>query len=445
MRHHANPRVVRVATLALSVVLVAAFAGGCGGSPRTGVTTADLEAGKAAYDERVKNEYEDSVLKLVHRLKRKHDDFAAGRTTVPPTCDVLVLSGGADYGAFGAGVLEGWGRVRDPAMARPEFDLVSGVSTGALIAPFALVGDENAYDRAFRLYQQPKEGWIHSRGLLFFLPGNESLMDVSLLREDIAREINYDVVRRVAEASRNGRLLRISATNLDYGRRRVWDLGVEAERAAADPKHDLTRFHKVLQASSAIPGAFPPVEIDGHVYVDGATTSNILYEDNMRSPHARVETWRHLYPGVPVPKLRYWVIINNQFESPPEVTERTWVSAVERSLGTSVRASTMTAVQHLAAQLALLRLTSGVETEFRVISIPNEWRPPKPGIFVKETMVSLAKLGFEMGKDPASWREGALLNDTPPVMPRASTRPATTPATGPAAVPASAPAVPAAR
>jgi hypothetical protein len=422
--------------LPLAALLAAA---GCNAQPRSGVSNGKLEASRAAYNERVSHEVSESAVKLVRHLKREYDDYASGKSTTPPVCDILILSGGADYGAFGAGVLQGWGKVQDPAHARPEFDVVAGVSTGALIAPFAFIGDEQAYERAFRLYQEPRENWLRMRGLLFFLPTNVSLMDVSELRTDIEKEMSPDVVAQVVQQSHEGRLLRISATNLDYGQRRIWDLGAVAERTMADPKHDLTPLHKILLASSAIPGAFPPVEIEGNLYVDGATTANILYEDRMQSPETRISTWRRMYPDLPVPKMRYWVIINNQLESPPDATQLTWVNVVERSLATSIRASTATSVQHLATQLALMKLYSGVDTEFHVISIPNTWRQPKPGIFVKENMVSLAKLGYEMGRNPSSWKEEALLEEPPLLRPRPAA--ATSPATA-AAPAATAPATP---
>ena len=83
------------------------------------------------------------------------------------TIDFLILSGGGDWGAFGAGVLKGWGRVTGE-MARPQFDVVTGVSTGALIAPFAFLGDDESIERIVRLYRNPQADWTKSRGLFFF-------------------------------------------------------------------------------------------------------------------------------------------------------------------------------------------------------------------------------------------------------------------------------------
>src|SRR5688572_29879762 len=88
--------------------------------------------------------------------------------------DILVISGGGDWGAFGAGVLKGWGRVKGE-LARPRFDIVTGVSTGALIAPFAFLGDAASIERIVGFYRNPQQDIAVSRGWLFFLPDNPSL------------------------------------------------------------------------------------------------------------------------------------------------------------------------------------------------------------------------------------------------------------------------------
>jgi hypothetical protein len=96
----------------------------------------------------------------------------------PPVIDILVVSGGGDWGAFGAGFLKGWGRVPPGPMARPQFDIVTGVSTGALIAPFAFLGTDDAIERIVQLYRYPKPDWVKQRGFLYFLPNHISFAEV---------------------------------------------------------------------------------------------------------------------------------------------------------------------------------------------------------------------------------------------------------------------------
>ena len=109
------------------------------------------------------------------------------------------------------------------------------------------------------------------------------------------------------------------------------------------------------------------------------------------------------YPNLPIPKFRYWVIFNNQFRPAPEVVAPNWPAVIQRSLETSTRAATATAVRHLFAMAEISRLKRKADVEVRVVSIPGEWFPPVPGTFIKETMNSLADLGEKMGANPASW------------------------------------------
>src|SRR5688572_15037667 len=122
---------------------LALLAAGCSGGPRRAAQSHDrLAAARREVDLRLDRENESAIGRNLARVKAEHDDYAAGRAPAPPVVDLLVVSGGGDWGAFGAGVLKGWGKVPAGATARPAFDAVTGVSAGALIAPFAFLGDE---------------------------------------------------------------------------------------------------------------------------------------------------------------------------------------------------------------------------------------------------------------------------------------------------------------
>src|SRR4029077_9830682 len=109
--------------------------------------------------------------------------------TPQPTMDLLIVSGGGDWGAFGAGVLKGWGRVKGP-LARPEFDGVPGVSTGALIAPCAFLGDDESIERIVQLYRNPATDIAESRGWLFFLPSSPSLYVLPGLERELGTALD---------------------------------------------------------------------------------------------------------------------------------------------------------------------------------------------------------------------------------------------------------------
>ena len=318
------------------------------------------------------------------------------------TLDVLAISGGGDWGAFGTGFLRGWGEVKDPAMRRPEFDVVSGVSTGALIAPFAFLGTEKDLETVDGLYRNPKADWVRTRGLLYFMPDNASFAEVPGLEREVDEVISEDFIRRVADQTARGRALLINTTNLDDGSPQPFRWGKEAQAAVA--AHDPKKLRNILLASSGIPGAFPPREIDGSIYVDGAVTSNIIYGGNARRGNSFGAVWKRMYPGEPVPTVRFWVILNNYAQAQPRTVQPTWPSVIERSLEIAVRASTTIALRHLYAMTEAAELRGEGEIEVRWVAIPNSWKAPEEGIFKAATMRSLSDLGVQVGRDPANWQ-----------------------------------------
>jgi predicted acylesterase/phospholipase RssA len=339
--------------------------------------------------------------RMVTRVKAQYDAYQAGRLATPPVIDILVVSGGGDWGAFGAGFLKGWGRVPPGPMARPQFDVVTGVSTGALIAPFAFLGTDDAIERIVQLYRHPKPDFVKHRGFLYFLPNHISFAEVPGLEREMREQIDVQMITRLAEAGQDGRLLVVNTTNVDNGDSRVWDVVAEAQRALTT--HDIDRVHRILLASSGIPGAFPFREIDNEMYVDGGVTGNILYGGRLREQETLAAVWAAQYPDTPMPATRFWVIFNNQILPLPQVTAPNWPAVVSRSLEMSTRAATLTALRHLYSMSEIARLKHGVTIEVRFVAVPGDWVPPKPGVFVAETMNNLADLGERMGADPSSW------------------------------------------
>jgi len=176
-----------------------------------------------------------------------------------PTAYFLAISGGGDDGAFGAGLLNGWSARGD----RPEFGLVTGVSTGALSAPFAYLGAE--YDAKLKqVYTDTSAGDIFSKRSLIAAVANDAMTDTTPLRNIIASFVDDAMIQRIADEYAKGRLLLIMTTNLDQGRSVIWNIGAIA--ASQFPgKRDL--IIDILRASAAIPGLFPPVMLD--VSIDG--------------------------------------------------------------------------------------------------------------------------------------------------------------------------------
>jgi hypothetical protein len=381
-----------ITVLTVGLVLLCASCAGV----RPARLPAELFALRQEHDAQMAEKARAFRQRIVERLKTRYDAHPGA----PVIYDILVLSGGGDWGAFGAGFLKGWSHIQGP-LAMPAFDVVTGVSTGALIAPFAFLGDAPSLDTIVELYRNPRPDLVKQRWPLYFLPVNESFATVPGLERELRTRVDLALLRRIADASRQGRFLLVNTSDVDDGGGWVWDVSSEAQRAVESG--DVERVHRILLASAGIPGAFPFRVIDGALYVDGGVTGNILYGGGTREEQTLPAVWAVRYPQLPVPTLRMWVIFNNQLRPLPQVTAPTWPAVIARSLEMGTRAATVTAIRHLFAQAEIAHLKHGGAAEIRVVAVPNDFVPPKAGVFIKETMNALADLGERMGADPTSW------------------------------------------
>ena len=184
--------------------------------------------------------------------------------------DILLLSGGGQHGAYGIGFLRGWRSRTDLPM--PSFDLVTGISTGALQAPFALLGTDQALNAAAALYGKAVDEFAPSFDWLFWLRRTGGLIETSRFQRMIETVFDERLCRQLRPQFEAGRQLAIATTDFDLGIGRIWDIGREMDCSRAS----LDRVHKLLLATTAIPGIFPPVMIDGHVHADGGIVANLL-------------------------------------------------------------------------------------------------------------------------------------------------------------------------
>lgn len=207
-------------------------------------------------------------------LIREAHYFGVSKGGFLPDSSALVLSGGGDNGAFGAGLLAGW----SANGSRPMFRSVTGVSTGALIAPFAFLGAE--YDTTLtKLYTAMDAAHVfHPRFLPVAATVQDALSDTDPLFHTIAEYMNEDMVSKIAAEYEKGRILLIQTADIDAGRAAFWDITAIAASKHPEAIHTI---HKILLASAAIPLAFPPVffEVDvrgrkyQEMHVDGGAVS----------------------------------------------------------------------------------------------------------------------------------------------------------------------------
>lgn len=244
------------------------------------------------------------------------------------TANYLSLSGGGDNGAFGAGLLTGWTKHG----GRPEFDLVTGVSTGALIAPFAFLGP--AYDDVLRqVYTEiTRRDVFRQLGLMGALFG-EAYADSSPLFGLISQHIDEEVLDKVAyQYKERNRWLLMATTDLDAGIPVLWNMG---QIASVGTPEALNLFRKIMLASSSVPGAFPPVMFDVMVddqrfqemHVDGAASMQVfMYPSAVGANMGR--------SGIvsPYKNREVYIIRNARLDSDWRQIERSTLSIMGRSI-----------------------------------------------------------------------------------------------------------------
>lgn len=325
-----------------------------------------------------------------------------------PTATLLSVSGGGENGAFGAGLLCGWSETG----TRPEFNLVTGVSTGALTAPFAFLGPR--YDGALRdVYTNiTLRDVAEARGYIRAV-FNDALSDTSPLFRTISRHLNETMLAEIGVAYEQGRLLLIGTTNLDAQVPVVWNIGAIAK--SGHPRAlDLVR--RLLLASAAVPGAFPPVMIDVEVqgqryqemHVDGgAFAQAFLYPRAVGE--ARAARRRR---GVRVREVRAYVIRNARLD--PE-----WASVNRRVFGIVGRAiSTMIFTSGFNDVIRMYEATQRDGIDFNLAYIGPDFTIEVKEPFEQAYMRALFEYGYDRGRRGYRWAKrppiGRAATDAPP-------------------------------
>jgi predicted acylesterase/phospholipase RssA len=321
---------------------------------------------------------------------------AARRPAVPfPKKNILVISGGGAYGAYPAGVLFGW----TESGTRPEFDVVTGISTGALIAVFAFLGP--SVDCELReAYTTLSDDDVYRRRRFPFALTAESLTVNDRLARHIATYATRERIAQVAAEHRRGRRLYVGTSDLDLRRGIFWDMREIAGRGT--PESD-ELFRKVLLASAAIPGFFPPVPIevtvDGRRYVerhvDGGTTSSMFFAP----PYVPPEQRDALPPNWLYDSNLYILVAGKVYPDPTPVKSRS-LAIAGNAISTIIYDQTRSDLH----KLFLLSIITGLN--YNVSVMPKDLPAPiESTTFDPEQMTVMFEAGRYWALTDRKWRD----------------------------------------
>jgi predicted acylesterase/phospholipase RssA len=303
----------------------------------------------------------------------------------------LAISGGGANGAFGAGLFAGW----SASGKRPEFTMVTGVSTGALTAPFAFLGAE--YDPVLKeLYTNITTRDIAKKRNFISAMFSDSIATTKPLQKLLIRYVTPELVQAIGREYKRGRRLFIGTMNLDAARSVVWDIGAIA---VSDYPKKVELIRKLMLASASIPVAFPPVAINvtanGETYdelhVDGGTGSQVFV-------YPASTDWRQITEKLKVKGRPQVYVIRNSFLDPEyHNVSRTVFPIASRSIDSLIR------TQGIGDLYQIYSLCERDGNDFKLAYIPSSFTEKPAEAFDKVYMGKLYQLGYDLGLKGYNW------------------------------------------
>ncbi|MEO7794117.1 MAG: patatin-like phospholipase family protein [Thermoanaerobaculia bacterium] len=383
MRSRAHP-FVRSGTFAASIALLAA----CTSASRPPLDLARLQSDGEATERAHRERIAAVIEKLAQRALARGDG----------KLDILLLSGGGQNGAYGAGFLRGWQK-RD-ADPMPTFDLVSGISVGALQAPFAFLGTDESTERLAGIFREAGKTMETKIDHFFWLHRTGGIVKMRGYYDTLSQVYDEPLAASLRPGFAEGRQLLIGSTDADLGIGRLWNL--ESELAASG---GVERMRCLLRATTAIPGYFPPILVDGHLHIDGGVTNNLLTVLDLED-YRRLEARLRELGAAPV-TVRIWTILNVWPHPTPKVMPPGkatsiavrgtyllyWAQQPETLRGLVERAS------------AVNSELEGVRLEVRFTGIPDELStdPAADKLFDPAWTKRLETLGYERARGESPW------------------------------------------
>jgi predicted acylesterase/phospholipase RssA len=325
-----------------------------------------------------------------HQFSQVSAIIVAGRLRAPhpgEPLNILALSGGGADGAFGAGAVAGLTR----SGSRPDFAVVTGVSVGALVAPYAFLGP--AWDAGLLevFTSGAGENLLRSRGLGVIF--GSSLYSGRPLRQLVDAYLSDTMIQAIAREADKGRLLLVATTDVVTGMPVVWDLGAIAKNGGPNAR---TLFRDVLVASASVPGMFPPVMIrvnregasHDEAHVDGSATVPFFVPPAfMQTPSTRDGSSR----------TAVYVIINGSLGEAPQATRLTTRAILLRSIRAGLNHMLLTTLELTAANTQL----RGVALQYS--AVPAAHRRGGAYDFRADTMRPLFRYAYECAQAGRLW------------------------------------------
>jgi predicted acylesterase/phospholipase RssA len=331
-----------------------------------------------ADSQRLAAEYDRSVLReLKFEGKREPRDL--------PTAYFLALSGGADDGAFGAGLLEGW----TASGRRPQFKMVTGISTGALIAPFAFLGP--SYDPELKeLFTTINADSVFRKRFVTAALTDDALADTSPLFGLISKHLNEEMLSRIAQEYDKGRMLLIMTTDLDAAKSVIWNIGAIAKQGGPQA---IETIRHVLLASASIPAAFPPVmfdvEYEGKPYQELHVDGGAVAETFLYTPGVHLQQTGR--------KRVAYIIRNSRLVPSPEKVNKQTLSIAGRAISLLISANAIGDIYRM------YTITRRDHVDFNLAFIGSDFDAPYPAMFDQTYMRALYRYGYEKARQGYRW------------------------------------------
>lgn len=329
---------------------------------------------------------------LVQSVQREQAYLAASGHAGPlPRADFLAISGGGANGAFGAGLLNGWTATGD----RPVFKAVTGISTGALIAPFAFLGPD--YDATLhRFYTEITTRDIATRRSMLGGMTKDALTDSRPLRRLLEQLIDEKMVEQIKAEHAKGRLLAILTTNIDARRAVIWNV---TAIAASDHPDAPRLIRDIMLASASIPAAFPPVmidvEVDGQHYQEMHVDGGCMTQVFLYPPSVRLDEMGSA-AGI-ARERRLYIVRNSAMEPEWAETPRQTLSIAGRAIGSLI------STQGLGDLYRIYLNAERDKIDYNLAYIPNGFKVESKEAFDPTYMTALYQVGYDLARGGYPW------------------------------------------